>query len=449
MYQPSLFNKNALIGSAAYLEALNYLDGTLKYGIKPGHERINALLKELSNPHRRFETILVTGTNGKTSTARMIATLLASHGYKTGLYTSPHLHSYCERIEINGAKISEEELAKALNDIKPAIKKADKATGDPLTNFEILTALAFYYYAQEEVKCAVLEVGMGARFDATCLTKAKVSVITNVELDHTDYLGNSIEEIAKEKAFAIKEGSKVVLGALRPQAQRVVEKRAAEMSADIKNIDRDFSLRSAESGLDNTQKINVDGLFFDYKNIKLPAAGRHQAINAAIAIVAAELFNERLLMVKKFKVPLSNLSFDGRMEIMQTYPAVIVDGAHNPAAARNLGRVLREEFEYDKLILVLAIYKDKDYKAIATELLPLANNVIFSENSSQRCLKADKLARLTNKSNYQVIKPLAAAIDVAKGIAAPGDLICITGSLATAADARMILSDERLNGSAE
>jgi len=289
------------------------------------------------------------------------------------------------------------------------------------------------------VTCAVLEVGMGARFDATCLTKPKVSVITNVEMDHAEHLGASIEEIAKEKAFAIKEGAKVVLGYLRPAVQQVIEQRAAEMVADVYVIDKDFSLRSAEIGLDNTQKIDIDGIFFDYKNIKIGTRGRHQAANATLAIVAAELFNEKLLMVKKFKQLLSDLSFDGRLEIMQSFPMIVVDGAHNPAAARNLGRVLKNEFEYDKLILILAIYADKDYKAIATELLPLANNVIFSENSSQRCLKANKLAQLVSKNNCQVIKPLAEAIEVAKEMASPNDLICITGSLATAADARVIL----------
>lgn len=438
MYQSTPFNKNDIFENPAYLEAATYLNDALKYGIKPGTERIRALLKELKNPHLKYETILVTGTNGKTSTARMISALLSSHKYQTGLYTSPHLHNYCERIECNGQKISEVDFLAVLDKIKPAINKVNKALGDPLSNFEILTAMAFEHFAMKSVDCAVLEVGMGARFDATCLTKAKVSVITNIEFDHTDYLGNSIEKIATEKSFVIKEGSKIVIGELGMQAQKIIEQKAKDEAADIYTFEKEFRLRSVEKGLDHKQKIDVDGIFCDYRNIKIPAVGKHQARNACLAIAAAELFNGRLLMVRKFKPVLSELCFDGRAEIMQMHPMVIIDGAHNPAGARNLANVLKKEFDYGKLILILAIYKDKDYKGIVSELAPLAKEIIFSENSSQRCLKAEKFATIS-KNHFQIITSLAEAIETAKKMATANDLICITGSLATVADARTIL----------
>ena len=445
LLQPTLFEKNLILKSPEFLEASRYLDETLELGIKPGTERIEALLKELRNPHTKFETILVTGTNGKTSTSRIVSCILSGHGYKTGLYTSPHLHSYCERYAIDGKNISEKELVSSLEKMKPAIDKANNKLGDPLSNFEILTALGFYYFAKKKVDCAVLEVGMGARFDATCLTHPKVSVITNVELDHTDYLGSSIAKIATEKSFVIKEGTNVITGDLKQDAKEVIKKRSNEMMGKVSALGKDFELYSTRSLPRHHKSLMIEGLYGKYEDVEISTAGKYQAINACLALAAAELFLKKRLDLDSFRVSLKKLKFIGRLEIVRENPTVIIDGAHNPAGARNLAKALKHEFNYDKLILILAIFKDKDFKGIIEELAPLANEVIFSENSSQRCMKANELTYANN--NCRIITSLAEAIKEAKKIARRDDLILITGSLATVTDARVLLVNRESNGS--
>lgn len=439
----SLIIEKNRIDTEYHLKASSYLDESLKYGIKPGLERIEVLLKEMSNPYLNYSTILITGTNGKTSTARMISAILNACGIKTGLYISPHLYSYCERISFGNNSIGKKEFYNLVEEVKPLIDKTNKITGDNLTNFEILTALAFYYFALKNADCAVLEVGMGARFDATCLTKAKVSVITNVELDHTDYLGSSIKQIAKEKAFVIKKGTKVVVGYLKKEAMEVIKKEASEKKASISYLGKNFFLESLTAEKDYSQKITIKGIFDSYNEVNINSPGLNQAHNAAIAITAAELYDNGPLSNKKLSLAFGELHFDGRLEILQKDPVILVDGAHNPAAASGLRKVLEEEFSYENLIFVLAIYKDKDYKSIIKELAPIAKEIIFSENSSHRSLKASTLNQVFKGKKFKIIKPIAKAIKVAKEMASHKDLICITGSLGTVADARKILATRR------
>ncbi len=441
--QHTLFDKEELSKLVSYQKAVKFLDDKLKFGIKEGTERIEALLQELGNPHTAYETILVTGTNGKTSTARMISTILGSQRVSVGLYTSPHLHSYCERMQVDGQVIPEEQFIELLEEIKPAIEKVDAASDDPLTNFEIITALGFYYFAKSEVKCVVLEVGMGARFDATCLTNPKVSVITNIDLDHTQILGETIEQIAAEKSFVIKEGSSVVIGDLQLSARNIIEKKCQKESASLYALNEHFCLRSLEVLMDFTQSIRVDGVYGRYWDFTIPTLGKHQALNATLAFVAAELFKEKRLIAHYIKYPLNHTIFNGRLEIIRARPITIIDGAHNPAGARALAETIKKQISYIRLILVLAIFEDKDYKAMVDELVPLADSVIFSQNSNKRSLGADELAKCA-KGDFKVIKPLADAIKEAQNIAAPNDLICITGSLDTAADAREILGTLRV-----
>ncbi len=445
LWQLTLFEKNLILKNPDFLQATRYLDETLKLGIKPGTERIEALLKELRNPHKKFKSILVTGTNGKTSTSKMLTAILSAQGYKSALYTSPHLHSYCERYGVDGKNITEKELVRYLEKIKPAINKVNLKLGDPLSNFEILTALGFYYFARKKVDCAVLEVGMGARFDATCLTEPDVSVITNIDLDHTDYLGRSIKKIATEKSFVIKDETSVVVGDLKEEAMAVIKKRSEEMLGKIYVFGKDFELYSVKNRPNHHQTLKIKGIHGKYDSLDIPVAGRHQAINACLASAAAELYMQKELNVAQINDAIAAQDFCGRLEITQEEPRIIIDGAHNPAGARSLAKVLKNEFDYDKLILILAIYEDKDYEGIIEELAPLANEVIFSENSSQRCIKASKLTYTQN--NYRTIRSLAEAIKEAKKIAGKDDLILITGSFATVADARMILTNKESNGS--
>lgn len=414
-------------------QALQYLKAALKFGINPNLDTIRALCEELDNPQHGFEVLHVGGTNGKTSTAHMAAAILRSHGRKVGLYTSPHLETYTERIEIGGRKIYPGEFASAFTRVAPAAESVKQKTGTDLTEFELLTAAAFVAFSRSAVDVAVLEVGLGGRWDATNICDGKTAVITSIDLDHTDRLGTTVGEIALEKCQIIKEGATAVIGSLDPVAMTVVGERAEEVGADLVCLNRNFSFRRHNSA------VGISGTRAEYKHVELPVLGTYQARNAALAVVACESFLGRALDESKLARALSSLSLPGRLEQMLRIPPLFIDGAHNPAAARELAAWLSENVTSGRLILVIGILSDKDAEGILEALCPAAGVVICTQPDSDRARAAvDLAAKASRISRGKVfVHPsVAGAIESAIDEWRSGDLICITGSLYTAGEAR-------------
>ncbi len=444
---------------ARYLEVLRYLYGLQKFGIKLGLQNIRGLLQALGNPERGLKCIHVAGTNGKGSTCAAIASILQASGKKTGLFTSPHLLSFTERMRINGEEISAQKTVELAGEVKDAVERS-KATnvfpaGLNLTFFEFVTAMALLWFRQEGVEWAVLETGMGGRLDSTNVITPEVSVIATVGMDHREFLGSTLREIAAEKAGIMKKGVPVVLGPQRPEALEVLEARFASLNGDRESpglflYGRDFfATLCASSG---------DGVTFDYssssfraKGLFFPLAGDYQIINAAAAaeaVTAAGLGSEASI-----REGLRLTRMPGRLELMEDTPEIRLDGAHNPDAAEALAGALKKIFLSHagrRLILVLGIMGDKDIDGIMAPLLALAaatgGKAIFTAPAYGRAANPEELKKhaeaLGFKTDITSASPLSRAIREARELARPEDLIVITGSFYTAGEAKGILKHE-------
>ncbi len=430
-----------------FQDAERYLDSTDKYGIKPSLDRITRLCDKLGNPQLSYPSIHITGTNGKTSTARMISSILEAMGKRTARYTSPHLQSVTERICVNGIPISTGDFARYMEMIIPSVEETNRETGDPLSYFEISTALAFLYFASRKVDVAVVEVGMGGRWDATNLVDSRVSVITNLGYDHVEELGPSLEDIAREKVGIIKPGNIVVSGISEQGLMEIVEKACREKGCPLKLLGRDFEvLYHITYGITTEkvgQMVGIKGLYREYADIFIPLLGEYQAINAACAIAALEAFmaSPRRISLEDVERGLSRVSSPGRLEVVSLNPLVLLDGAHNPDGARKLAHVLRSEIDYDKLILVLGILEDKDFRGILQILVPLADVVILTRSRSSRAAPTSTLSYEVKKMGKECysVEDIPGAIKLARTFAEVTDLVCVTGSLYTVGEAREAL----------
>lgn len=429
-----------------YQEALDYLNNETAEGIKPDLTRISYLCRRLGNPQLTYPTIHITGTNGKTTTARMVSSILSMSGYKTGLFTSPHLVSYTERLVVGEKSIEQSRFAAGIANLIPYFEETNQKCRDgKLTQFEALTALAFSFFYDEKVDCAVIETGMGGSWDATNTVKAEVALITNVSLEHTDRLGNTTEEIASEKVGIIKEGSTVITGVQEEKLLKIIEGKCGEERAPLKILGRDFDILKRKANPDGSQVLTVKSLYDRYDRLTLPLTGIYQAKNAALAIAVSESFlNNRLSSV--LAEALRRVQSPGRLEVIREKPQLVLDGAHNPAGARELSNTLKSDFNYDKLILVLSILADKDVEGILKELIPVASMVVVSQNKEKRALEAGKLAermtRLTRNEalslpeGFVVEKDLGRAIELALAKASEKDIVLVTGSLYTVGEAK-------------
>ncbi len=430
-----------------FQEAEKYLDSTDKYGIKPSLDRITLLCEKLGNPQLGYPSIHITGTNGKTSTARMISSVLEAMGKKTARYTSPHLQSVTERICINGIPISAGDFARYMEMIIPSVEETNRETGDPLSYFEISTALAFLYFSTRKVDVAVVEVGMGGRWDATNLVDSRVSVITNLGYDHVEELGPSLVDIAREKAGIIKPGNIVVSGVSEPELLEIVERTCREKGCPLRLLGRDFEvLYHVTYGITTErvgQVIGVKGLYREYADIFVPLLGEYQAVNAACAIAALEAFagSPRQISLQEVERGLGRVTSPGRLEVASLHPLVLLDGAHNPDGAQKLAQVLRSEIDYDRLILVLGILEDKDFRKILQILTPLADIVILTRSRSARAASTSTLSYEVKKMGKEcyAVEDVAGAVKLARTLAEVSDLVCVTGSLYTVGEAREAL----------
>jgi dihydrofolate synthase / folylpolyglutamate synthase len=394
--------------------------------------RVFQLLERMGNPHLKARSLHITGTNGKGSTSAMLASVLSAAGYRTGLYTSPHLITMRERFNIDGKMISEEEVAVLMTRLKPEIEAVDREGAyGKLTVFEILTVLCFCWFAQQSCDFQVMEVGMGGRYDATNVIQPEVCLLTSISLDHTAILGDTAEKIAAEKCGIIKPGCAVVSHPQTAGVEKLIAAACLEKGVKLIRIGRDIICRNL--GFDTSgQRILVNGRLNSYE-INIPLLGQYQIENTAAAAATLEVLMERgwHISVEAMKTGFTDVKFQGRMQVTGSQPWIVLDGGHNPGAARCLKEALRQYFKPEQSILVIGMSVDKDQPGVADELKPLFQKVIATRADNPRSTSPEVLAALFHGDDRQVTiaATVTEAIKQARRAAGKQDLICITGSL--------------------
>ncbi|WP_431926626.1 bifunctional folylpolyglutamate synthase/dihydrofolate synthase [Micromonospora wenchangensis] len=416
-------------------------------------DRIESLLDLLGSPQRAYPSIHLTGTNGKTSTARMIDSLLRAFGLHTGRYTSPHLESVRERISLDGEPVDEARFVATYREVKPLADLVDQRSAEPLTYFDLTTALAFATFADAPVDVAVVEVGLGGAEDSTNVLQAGVAVLTPIGLDHTEWLGDTLEDIALHKAGIIHSGATVIAAAQEEEAARPILERCAEVGATVAREGAEFGVLRRAVAVGG-QVLTLQGLGGVYDEVFLPLHGAHQAQNAAVALAAVEAFlgagAKRQLDVEAVREGFAATSSPGRLEKVRNAPTVLLDGAHNPHGMTATVTALQEEFAFSKLVGVLAVLGDKDAAGLLELLEPVLDSLVVTRNSSPRAMPAEELAALAREvfgpDRVQVAAGMPDAIEAAVAEAeydVPGELagvgVLVTGSVVTVADARRLL----------
>jgi dihydrofolate synthase/folylpolyglutamate synthase len=426
--------------------------------IDPTLERIRALTDLLAEPQRGYPIVHVAGTNGKSSTSRMIDALLSRIGLRVGRYTSPHLQLVTERISIDGAPISPAGYVEAYRDVAPYVSIVDSQCGAPMSKFEVLTGMAFAAFAEAPVEAAVLEVGLGGTWDATNVADAQVAVLCPVARDHAEYLGTDLAGIATEKAGIIKPNSVVVLAAQQPEAQKPIMDRIAEVDATVAREGQEFGVLERTVAVGG-QMLRLQGLGGVYEEVFLPLHGEHQARNAALALAATEAFfgagTAHQLAVDSVREAFASVITPGRLERVRAAPAVLVDAAHNPHGARALADALSSEFSFRRLVAVVSVLGEKDARGILAELEPVVEELVLTKNSSPRAMDPDELAAVAKDvfgPDRIVVEPrLDDAVEVAIGMAeetddpsesVAGGGVVITGSVVTAGEGRALFGRE-------
>ncbi len=405
-----------------YKEALAYIDGVRWYGSRPGLERVTELLEKLGRPQDKLKCVHIAGTNGKGSCAAMTASVLKAAGFRTGLFTSPYLFRFNERMQINGHPIDDEVLAALVTELRPV---ADAMEDHP-TEFELMTAVAMLWFAREKCDAVVLEVGMGGRLDATnVIEKPLAAVIMNIGLDHTAVLGDTVEKIAAEKAGIIKPGCDVVLYQQQPSVEAVVEERCAALGARLHKAD--FSQIAPEFD-------SVEGQVFTYRGepYALPLLGEHQRKNAAVVLELAEVLRQKGFVIDQNALEhgLYAVSWPARFELVQSEPPFVVDGGHNPQCARTVADSLKTYFPDQRHVLLVGVLADKDYAALTEILNEQADAWVCVTPDSERALPAEELAAYLARFG----KPVTACASIPDGVEearrqAGDGVVCAVGSL--------------------
>jgi dihydrofolate synthase/folylpolyglutamate synthase len=409
---------------------------------QPDLERIRVLADLLDEPQLSYPTVHVTGTNGKTTIARIAMRLGCSAGITTGLFTSPHLLSVTERLQLCGDEISVPEFGEEYEHLLPFLQTVDARVG-PVTYFEALTALAFLWFADKPVGLGVFEVGMGGTWDATNLVAGDVAILGEVGLDHPE-LGSTVAQVAGEKAGIVKDGKIAVVRSQAPEALAVIEARANEVGATLLLEDRDWGLEDRTQAVGG-QAITVRGIHATYEDLLLPIFGDFAASNAGAAIVALEALTEQALDDHVVRDALGGATSPGRLEVVGRHPLIVLDGAHNPAAARALAEALPEAFTGERLHLVMAVFSNKDLDGVAEALAPLADAGYAATTDSVRARPAEEVERALSSRGVgtTVHASVEEALGAARDAADEGDIILVTGSLYTVADARRALLGSR------
>ena len=402
------------------LDPFAYLDSLKGRGIRPGLGPVRRLLERLGSPQKCCKSVLVGGTNGKGSIAAILAVILQAAGYRVGLYTSPHLVDFRERIRVDGAMIPEEAL-------RALIRQVRSADREGITYFEYATALAFLYFAHCRVDVAVLEVGMGGRLDATNVAWPELSIISNIAMDHAEYLGRHLEDIAWEKAGIIRRGGVCITAARQATVLAVIDRVCREKRAQLLRVGHEIRIRAKAGG-----SLDFRGPALELANLALALKGPHQRENTACALGALGILRGKGFEIgdEAVRLGLTAVRWNGRLEIVAEHPTVILDGAHNPAGAAALRKALGE-FKYRRLILILGILADKDYRGMIRRLAPLAHRLIVTRPPDERALAPDLLAAEAMRWNrkVEVLADPRDAVARARTIAGAADLICVAGSL--------------------
>ncbi|KIF69912.1 dihydrofolate synthase [Streptomyces sp. AcH 505] len=421
--------------------------------LDPSLVRIEKLVDVLGDPQRAYPTIHITGTNGKTSTARMIEALLGAFELRTGRYTSPHVQSITERISLDGAPISAERFIETYEDIKAFVELVDAEQEYRLSFFEVLTGMAYAAFADAPVDVGVVEVGMGGTWDATNVIDAQVAVVTPIDLDHTDRLGSTSGEIAVEKSGIIKPGATVVLAQQPVDAAQVMLKKATEVEAKVAREGMEFGVLAREIAVGG-QLMTLRGLGGEYEQVFLPLYGAHQAHNAAVALAAVEAFfgigaeQSGRLDMDTVRAAFASVSSPGRLEVVRSSPTVVLDAAHNPAGARAAAEGLSESFGFSRLIGVVGSSEGKDVRGVLEALEPICQELVVTQNSSHRAMDVDELAGIAvevfGNDRVQVEARLDDALEAAITLAEEesefaGAGVLVTGSVITVGEARLLL----------
>ncbi len=400
--------------------------------------RVEDLFNRLGNPHLKSKTVHIAGSKGKGSVAAMTSSVLTAAGYRTGLYTSPHLHLYNERIRIDGNYITNEEIVALVDRIKPAVEAVNKeATYGNLTTFEVTTAIGFSYFADKKVDFQVIEVGLGGRLDATNIVKPEVCAITSISYEHMDLLGNTLTAIATEKAGIIKPGCTVVVSPQVEEAGRVFEEIARQRQARLIRVGKDITYK--DLGFDGfKQTLQVKSRLGDYR-LTIPLLGQYQLDNASVAVGVLEVLMEKgyRIPIQKLTEGMAKVSWEARLQALNRRPLVVVDGAHNGDSVHKLREALKHYFRYDKAILILGLSGDKDLAGIVAELAPAFDRVIVTRSIHPRAMATAPIATEFRKHGIeaQQTDDISIALPMALKMAGEKDLICVTGSLFVAAGA--------------
>ena len=382
---------------------------------------VSRLLDRLNNPQEKYRAVLVGGTNGKGSIAAMISSVLSEGGARVGLYTSPHLVDVRERVRVNDRMISLGEFSELTHEVRGQVK-------EDVTYFEFITALAFLHFCRSNIDVAVLEVGMGGRLDATNIVVPDVSVISNIFLEHREYLGNNLGAIAREKGEIIKDGGVCITAAKQKSVLEVLENICSTRGARLYRTGKEIKTRTTKEGT-----FSYKGIEKNYSNLVCPLIGRHQMENAAVALGTIELLTSSGFDIDDGDVTrgLKNVKWEGRLEVLCESPMLVVDGAHNPAGASVLCHAFRENFFYRKLVLIFGVLGDKDYGIMLKKLAPLADRLILTSPKEKRALHPGDMLPIAKKytNSIEVIVNSGQALSRAFALAGKNDLICVTGSL--------------------
>ncbi len=427
-----------------FCQVSKYLDDALIFGIKPSLVRINKILQIMGDPQKNTDFIHIVGTNGKTSTTVMLAEILKGQGLKCAYHISPHINSYTERIWIDGSDVTEERFADTFNEVYPYIKEVNSLDlGGPITQFEIITAMAFIAAVNSDTEVMVLEAGMGGRWDATNAADAKVMGLTGISLEHTQILGSTISEIAAEKVEVIKKGANAVTISDDPEVLDIIGKKASSVKAGLYLYGRDFSIISREDKGLSGWKIGIEGIYSKYMGIEIPLIGDYQPLNLSLAVALAELYMDTIgkrLDEGPVNNSLAGVCIKGRLEMIKKDPLVFSDVSHNPEGLDKFSRVMEKYFKSKKKTIIFAVLADKDYWTMITKVLGVSDRLILTSSHTGRSLSVSMLqqatAEIMEKSSSDIKMPsevyamdnMENSLNYALKISGTNDIICITGS---------------------
>ncbi|QAY65156.1 bifunctional folylpolyglutamate synthase/dihydrofolate synthase [Paenibacillus protaetiae] len=433
----------------SYSEAVDWITSLVPFGIRPGLDRIELLMEKLGNPHRRLKFIHIAGTNGKGSTCAYLTSVLLEAGYDVGTFTSPYITKFTDRFQYNGANIDEHTLLKLANTLKPLVEEmASTELGSP-TMFEVSTALAILYYARETFPDYVVwETGLGGRLDVTNIVTPVISVITNIGHDHMDRLGNTIEEIAFEKAGIIKSGVPVVSAVTQPEAIEVIRDMARNKKSTLYLLGEQFTETELQTR-ENEQIFRFEGTFRTIDSLAITLNGAHQRKNAAVAVMALEVLRQYYALIvedEALEAGLRKAAWPGRLEMVSGSPRILIDGAHNPEGAQTLAAALKNTYSHDRIHVMMGMLENKNHPDTIKHILPIVDTIIVTEPDFRNAMKAGALADIIRGMEQPdhpvelIVEPdWRSALSKLKQLTKEGDLGVVTGTLYLIADVRGLL----------